>query len=572
MSSLLEQLWPVFIAEATEQLDNLQAELDGQEGAQDIDALFRDFHTLKSSFSMVDLRVLVDLAHACEDVLHGLRRSGSHVTPEIKSLLLETADWLKQQLALASPGHYPLLAHESLLTRLAPFRPPEEGDPENTLTAAPAAATPPPSKADSLLEQEREALAITNLRINSDKLDELVTRVGIMSQQTAALVHQLQQEQDTDNTPSDAIFFEQFAALHHRLSVAESEIHNTLNGIQQAALGLREIPLSTVLNRLPRIVRKRAGDLDKQVQLQIDGGDLLIDKGMIDEITEPLVHILQNAIDHGIETPAARLASGKPALASLHITATEYNDLLRIEVTDDGCGIDWKSIRNKVIQKGLAAGHHENTHPEFWLAYLFSREYHQLDNGTDENTSGLDLVRHRLTSIGGTMDINSEAGVGTRMVMRMPVSVAIQSVMLVETAGQTYALPLRNIQEICNTQGAMFDTLEDQPIVEVRGNPLPLYPLSHLLQLEQHATPLQAQEEILILQHDQHWLAIAVDRLIGRQDLFVRDLHADLRGIPGIGGASLLGNGQVVIILDAEALFALAKKRPRYATAQATEP
>lgn len=503
---------------------------------------------------MVDLRLLVELAHACEDVLHGLRRQSSPLTTDIITLLLETVDWLKQQLALASPGHYPDQPNPALLARLAPFRPTTEDNTAPAPTSSPdtPAAAPLP-KTDSLLEQEREALAVTHLRINSDELDNLVTQVNTLSRDAAALVQQLRED---NHAPTAA----RLTDVLQQCTVLDNALRRTLDDVQHSVLALREIPLSTVLNRLPRIVRKRAGELDKPVQLLMNGGDLLIDKGMIDDITEPLVHILQNAIDHGIETAAERQAAGKSPSANIQITASEHNGQLRIDVEDDGRGIDWRLIRDKVRQKGL--GDPTEDRSDYWLSFLFSREYHAHGYSVGTSASGLDCVRQRLTAIGGTMDLRSDVGHGTRIIMRVPVSLAIERVMLVNVANQVFAIPLRYIGEVTRLRTALIENMNGQPLMELRGNPLPLYPLGHLLNLPHTRMALHDQQDVMVIHHEQRQIGLVVDQLHSRQELFLRELHPDLRQIPGVGGVSLLGSGEVVIVLDPAALFSLAQQRP----------
>lgn len=606
MSSMLEQLWPVFLAETSEQLQTLESALDRHDRTgttPDIDALFREFHTLKSSFSMVDLQLLVAVAHAGEDVLHGLRQTETPVDKAIKSLLLETVDWLKEQLEQATPGNYPSASNDSLLARLAPYRPIEDADAQattdNTLTGTTQSeeALPQPTpapKAASLLDEERESLAISTLRISSSKLDDLVTHVSSIAQQEAAL------SQCINDTKLRAMLsaakhalarrdrqalihtFNTFQLFRQQLLEAESALHSDATHIQQTVLDLRVIPLSTVFNRLPRIVRKRAGDLDKPVQLMIDGGDISIDKGMIDEVTEPLVHILQNAIDHGIETADERKALEKPPTATITIHAIERSGVLQIDIRDDGRGIDFRQIRERVVQKGIARADDNNPLPEYWLAFLFTREYHQhAYDIEEENLSGLDRVRTRLTAIGGSMSLKSEHGLGTHITMRVPVTVAIQSVMLVQADAQTLAIPIRNILEIVSTTHAQLQVENGQSLFLLRGNPLPVFHVNQLVPFDKtyntdqqtHETQHSAVQwtvdgqqrlELLILQHDIDSIALAVDAVLERQDLFVRAIHPDIRHIPGVGAVSLLGNGKVVIILDTENLFALARQKPQH--------
>lgn len=611
MSSMLEQLWPVFLEETSEQLQTLESALDRHDrtgATPDIDALFREFHTLKSSFSMVDLQLLVAVAHAGEDVLHGLRQTETPVDKAIKSLLLETVDWLKEQLEQATPGNYPSASNDSLLARLAPYRPIEDEVHSDTSDNAdvqaaldkPIAGTPqseealpkPAPKAASLLDEERESLSISTLRISSSKLDDLVTHVSSIAQQEAVLSQRINDNmlRATLTAAKHALArrdrqalvhtFNTFQLFRQQLLEAESALQSDVSHIQQAVLDLRVIPLSTVFNRLPRIVRKRAGDLGKPVQLVIDGGDISIDKGMIDEVTEPLVHILQNAIDHGIETADERKALEKPATATITIHAIEHSGVLQIDIRDDGRGMDFRQIRERVIQKGIARADDHNPSPEYWLAFLFTREYHQHTYDTEEeNLSGLDRVRTRLTAIGGSMSLNSEHGLGTHITMRVPVTVAIQSVMLIQTGAQTLAIPIRNILEIVSTSHTQLQVEKGQSLFFLRGNPLPVFHINQLVPFDKpYHTDQPTQEkqyssaqwtvdgqqrvELLILQHDIHSIALAVDAVLERQELFVRAVHPDIRHIPGVGAASLLGNGKVVIILDTENLFALARQKP----------
>lgn len=580
MSSMLETLWPVFLAEVGEKLDALESLL-GEPADTDVDALFREFHTLKSSFAMVDFQVMVDLAHACEDVLHAVRKHGGGIDQGIRRLLTEAVDWMKQQMAEASPGQYPQQPNESLLGRLSPHRASvQEAAAEGEAPAPlPAAPEPEPVAVDALAE-EKEALAIDTLRISSQALDHLVTNVGQLAQQEGALSHVIQhdslalalaqarqavqalangQASDAERTALEQLLA-RFARYRQELLQREAEIQVAISSIQQDVLDLRVIPLSTIFNRLPRIVRKKAGDAGRHVQLVIDGGEVAIDKGMIEVIAEPLIHLLHNAVVHGIEPPAERRETGKPEVAVIDIRATELGSLLRIEVSDDGRGIDYRQVRQKAIAKGFARADDTQDEPAYWLNYLFAQG---LNADNQHRITGLDTVRNNLAGIGGSIEVDSEPGRGTRFVMYLPVTVAIQSVMVVRARAQTFAIPTRTVQEIVTVSRGALQVLNHQAALLLRENMLPVYHLGHLLQLPaESAAPAADALVLLVLQHDTHSLALAVDSIIGRQELFLRDIHADLRAIPGVGGVSLLGNGEVVIILDNENLFSLARRKP----------
>lgn len=578
MSSMLEQLWPVFLAEVSEKLDTVETLIiNTNNNSTNIDALFREFHTLKSSFSMVDFQMPMELAHACEDVLHGMRKNNDIPNENIRKYLLEAIDWIKQQLAIASPGQYPQQANETLLAQLAPFRVMEdEFSAEESFQTQKTDFDEKEALAAKKMAEEKEALSVDTLRINSYSLDNLVTNVSQLALKENSLsntIHderinhtltkarqQLQRLRAGENVNTDAIseLLQIFTQYRQELTQADVSIQATIDIIQQEVMDLRVIPLSTIFNRLPRIIRQKANAAGKQVQLIIEGGDLSIDKGMIEIISEPLIHLLHNAVTHGIETTQERQALGKPDMSRISILANEKNNLLHIEVIDDGRGIDYLKIREKAILQGLAKENDEHQEPEYWLNFLF---LYGMSTSHANRATGLDIVRNQLSSIGGSISIQSKPDNGTRFVMRMPVTVAIQSAILVMASTQTFAIPSRYLTEIIEVPHDNLQTMQNQVAIDLRGNMLPVYHLEKLLTLDKACqnSEISSTLMLLILQNDNHSIALAIDNVMGKQEFFLRDIHPDLRNIPGIGGISLLGNGNAVIILDCDNLFALAK-------------
>lgn len=578
MSSMLEQLWPVFLAEVSEKLDTVETLIiNTNNNSTNIDALFREFHTLKSSFSMVDFQMPMELAHACEDVLHGMRKTNDIPNENIRKYLLEAIDWIKQQLAIASPGQYPQQANETLLAQLAPFRVMEdEFSAEESFQTQKTDFDEKEALAAKKMAEEKEALSVDTLRINSYSLDNLVTNVSQLALKENSLsntIHderinhtltkarqQLQRLRAGENVNTDAIseLLQIFTQYRQELTQADVSIQATIDIIQQEVMDLRVIPLSTIFNRLPRIIRQKANAAGKQVQLIIEGGDLSIDKGMIEIISEPLIHLLHNAVTHGIETTQERQALGKPDMSRISILANEKNNLLHIEVIDDGRGIDYLKIREKAILQGLAKENDEHQEPEYWLNFLF---LYGMSTSHANRATGLDIVRNQLSSIGGSISIQSKPDNGTRFVMRMPVTVAIQSAILVMASTQTFAIPSRYLTEIIEVPHDNLQTMQNQVAIDLRGNMLPVYHLEKLLTLDKACqnSEISSTLMLLILQNDNHSIALAIDNVLGKQEFFLRDIHPDLRNIPGIGGISLLGNGNAVIILDCDNLFALAK-------------
>jgi two-component system chemotaxis sensor kinase CheA len=285
---------------------------------------------------------------------------------------------------------------------------------------------------------------------------------------------------------------------------------------------------------------------------------------MIEIVSEPLIHVLHNAVIHGIETAEDRQISKKPDVSQIRIAASEQGNMLRIEVIDDGRGIDYRAIRKKAILKGFAREDDENMDPGYWLNFLF---VNGLNSESAHRTTGLDIVRDQLSSIGGTIDIQSNPGEGTRFIMRMPVTVAIQSAILVSTAEQVYAIPARHVIEILELPPEKLKAQQNQAFIDLRGNSLPVYRLKNLLNLksEHKSSRKSSKIKLLVLQNENDSLALAIDNIVGRQELFLREVHQDLRSIPGISGISLLGNGNAIIILDCNNLFSLAKINPEKA-------
>ncbi len=575
---MLEQLWPVFIAEVGEKLDALEAmvtkatvQSGGADNDHAVDALFREFHTLKSNLSMVDFKEPMEIANACEDILHGLRKSKIAPNRDILNALLESVDWIKKQMVEAAPGQYPRTTNEALHKKLAPFRQQEETETAAPVITAPAEASEKPT---SNIAAQKEALEIDTLRISSNSLDELVTQVTqliltehridntTIKNNTAAAMLALQNSlKDESNSTSDVVsthfanLIASFSDYQKSLAHIDANLKTISDNLQANMLSLRAIPLSTIFTRLPRIVRQKATAYSKSVQLLTDGGDIAIDKSMIDVIAEPIIHLLHNAVVHGVEPPEERKANNKPETGKIHIVASRDGDLIQLDIQDDGRGIDPTHIREKVIRKGLVnTAEVEQATSDFWLNFLFS---HGFNSDLPNRTTGLDVVRDHLLRIGGSITLQSTLGTGTRFSLRMPVTVAIQNTLVVQASQQNFAIPLRQVIEIIEISPEQITTTDEIKHIALRGNTLPMYTLSALLQLRTAPTPIRKKNLLVILQNEQQCIALLVDNIQGKQDLFLRHIHQDLLNIPGISGVSLLGNGNAIIILDCEGLFRL---------------
>ena len=339
----------------------------------------------------------------------------------------------------------------------------------------------------------------------------------------------------------------------------------TLGRLQEAALELRVVPIESVLSRLPRLARDLAASHGKQVRLDVDGGDVRIDKGMVDQLLDPLIHMVRNAIDHGIEFPDERIAAGKPAVATLSVRADQRENRVSIEVSDDGRGLNAEAIRARAVERRLVgeATSRLMREPDLFRLILLPG-FSTTDTITELSGRGvgMDVVHTSVTRLGGVIDIRSRLGHGTTFILRLPLSAAIQDVLLVEADGQLHALPMRHLLELGSVGPGDIQIVHGQPVMMRHGAPLPLHRLTTLLNGETNGGGAPAPElPIVVLGLGQRRLGVQVDRVVRRQELFVRDIHPRIAAIPGIGGAAVLSDGRVALIIDGSDLFQLAQTR-----------
>ena len=347
------------------------------------------------------------------------------------------------------------------------------------------------------------------------------------------------------------------------LRKARERLAVTLGRLQEAALELRVVPVETVFARLPRLARDLAASHGKQVRVEVDGRGVRIDKGMVDQLLDPLIHMVRNAIDHGIETPEERAAAGKPAMATLCVRAGQRENRVVIEVTDDGRGLDADAIRRRAVERGLvgdATSHLLRDSDLFRLILVPGFSTADAVTETSGRGVGMDVVHTSVNRLGGAIDIRSERGQGATFTLRLPLSAAIQDVLLVDVDGRLHAIPVRHLLELTRVRPDQIQIVHGQTVTLLHGALLPVYRLTALLDGSEAGLPA-GELPIVVLGDGRRRLGLQVDRVVRRQELFVRDIHPRVAAIPGIGGAALLGDGKVVLIVDGGDLFQLAEAR-----------
>jgi len=379
------------------------------------------------------------------------------------------------------------------------------------------------------------------VRVDIDRLDNLMNLVSEL-----IIVKTSMEEHDTDGNKSN-------------MSDAVEYLERITTSLHNAVMKVRMVPVERVFNRFPRMVRDLAKDLDKKIKLIMTGQETEVDRTVVDEIADPLIHLIRNSIDHGIEAPSEREARGKSAHGTVNLKAYPEGNNVVIEVDDDGNGIDPKKIAGKVVSKGLLTEKEvENMSDKDILNLLFMPGFSTAEQVTDLSGRGvgLDVVKSKIASLGGSVDILSEVGKGSKFVIRLPLTLAIIQALMVYLDDEKYALPLNNISEITTIKSSSISMLQNQEVVLYRDSTIPIIRMKEVLELRDPSERESVEElTVVIVRKGSELAGLVVDSLIGQQEIVIKSLGSYLKGIPAIAGATILGNGGVALIVDPNQLF-----------------
>ena len=405
-----------------------------------------------------------------------------------------------------------------------PARPP--------LQPAPASPKPAARSSDRAAAAAPEA---TTLRVSVDKVDQLINLVGELVI-TQAMLAQESLRLDP--------------ALHRQLTVGLADLERNTRELQESVMSIRMIPMSIVFSRFPRMLRDLAAKLGKQVDFVTQGEATELDKGMVEKITDPLTHLVRNSCDHGIELPAERLARGKPEQGTITLSASHRGGSIMIEVRDDGRGLSRDKLLRTARQRGIDAPD-SLSDGEVW-ALIFAPGFSTADEVTDVSGRGvgMDVVKRNIGSLGGTVEIDSAAGRGMRVSVRLPLTLAIMDGMSIGVGDEVYIVPLSSVIESFQVQPGTIKSIGGSGrVVEVRNEFMPVLELQHVLEVPR---PRQHSEAaiVVVVEAEEGRVALLVDELLGQQQVVVKNLEANYRKVEGVSGATILGDGRVALILD----------------------
>jgi two-component system chemotaxis sensor kinase CheA len=551
----------IFKDEANERLDqmvNTLLELEsGSAGNDAVDSLFRDAHTIKGGAGMVGLDTVRVLAHAVEDVLADIRESG--VFPiDLTATMLRATDALRAEVSgtpmstdellaelasrrvVASPAQEPAPAEaEAAATpKKTRTRKPSSGSAskqaaaaaeptsQETETAAEAASSAVPARAvapavESAETASKQLAERRTVRVPAEKLDRLLDLVGETVLHRRRLEHTLG------------------GGGHNQEVIDELGVGERLLGdLKDAAINMRTLPLASIVGPFPRAVRDIATAEGKEVELVVKGADTELDRVILENLSEPLIHLLRNAVGHGIETAAERVRARKPGRGLVELRAETRGGRVEITVADDGRGVSAETLEEARRIGSLAdvltrAG------------YSTAAEVTELSG----RGVGLDAVKRHVESFGGSMEVRSHPGKGTEIVLQLPLALALLEVLLFERGGNIFGLPLPTVEEAVSI-GDTF-SLQGRPAIDLRGGQLPLFDIAALVGCA--APPLPARAPALVASAGGRRIAAACDALLGEEEVVVKPLGPLFR-VDGYLGAAILGDGRIALLLDATTL------------------
>jgi len=551
MSNDDAELMREFLVESRDNLNQLDRDFVAlEQSPRDprlLGAIFRCVHTIKGTAGFLGLSKLEALTHVGESQLSRLRDGLLTLDAELTSTLLAMVDAVRRILATleenGSEGDEDFSAVIAALSRVG------QTPTHATLGAqAPEVAPSAPSAAEPVAEAALEtatdgtpkagSLADAAIRVDVGLLDRVMNLVG-------ELVLARNQILQYGLSSKDA----GFVNATQRLNLLTTEL-------QAGVMKTRMQPIGNVWNRFPRIVRDLANVCGKKVTLELDGTETELDRSIIEAIKDPLTHAVRNAVDHGIESQERRLAAGKPATGRVFLRAYHEGGQVNIEVSDDGGGLAIDKIRARGVERGLVTAERAARMSEREVAHLiFAPGFSTAEKITNVSGRGvgMDVVKTNIEKIGGTVDISSRPGQGTSLKIKIPLTLAIIPALIVTSGGERFAIPQVSLLELVRLEGAQatrgIETLHGTHVYRLRGNLLPLVFLNRALALE---TPPGSEDvcNIVVLQADDRQFGLVVDGISDTEEIVVKPLGKELKGISSFAGATIMGDGRVALILD----------------------
>lgn len=564
-----------FLIECHENLDQMDGDLLKLEhdpsSEQLLRNIFRTIHTIKGGAGFLGLGELEKLTHAAEDLLGKLRNGERTLTPVIGSALLATVDKCREGLAMVeASGNTAALDPAEVIEQLhsadcdAPAVLESElpADCTVALDSPTSNTAPTPDVAETLAstsavrpaagsspadavhaDKSNASVSDSTIRVDVELLDKLMTRVGELVLARNQILQHTTKLDDSN-----------FVSTAQRLNLITTEL-------QESVMKTRMQPIGNVWAKFPRVVRDLSSQLGKQVRIEMEGKETELDKTIIESIKDPLTHLVRNSVDHGVESAEVRRAAGKPAEGCLILRAYHEGGQVNIEISDDGAGLNLERIRKKAVERGLVAADAASRMSERELAQLillpgFSTA--EKVTAVSGRGVGMDVVKTNIEKIGGTLDLQSHPGVGTTVRIKIPLTLAIIPALVVKCGGDRYAIPQVSLLELVRLEEAEgekgIEFVHGAPVYRLRGKLLPLVYLSERLGQDAEATDVGEKSgritNIVVLRANDRQFGLVVDKILDTEEIVVKPLSRQLKGLREYAGATIMGDGTVALILD----------------------
>jgi two-component system chemotaxis sensor kinase CheA len=542
-----------FIVESREHLVNVETQVLTLEreptNSEALNAVFRGFHTIKGLAGFLELWDVQKLAHEVETVLDRARNSQWTITGTAIDVILESADHLRRwlthlELDLQQRPSEPPRRDEGLLSRIVLLcSEPESSAPElaalAAAVAAPPAAPPEPAAPASSSAQSgrRETMAV---KVDTAKLDYLVDMAGEMVIAESLVRHD--HELAAIRNP----------LLHRKIA----HLTRITAELQKTAMAMRLVPMGPLFKRMARLVRDLSRQFGKQVEMETQGDDIELDRTIVEELADPLMHMVRNALDHGVEFPPEREAAGKPAAARLLLKAQHRAGQVVIEITDDGRGLDRARILGRAVEKGLVQSPETLTDSEVFNL-IFEPGFTTAAQVTNVSGRGvgMDVVRRHIEKLRGRIEIRSVPGQGATFLLKLPLTLAIIDGLVVTVGAERYVVPLFGVREMFRpTTETIWTVQQRAEMALVRGTLLPVVRLYRVFGIKPRSED-PCQGVLIVAEVEGRHFCLLVDDLIGKQEVVIKSLGDTFKNASGVAGGAILGDGRVGLILDLDRLL-----------------
>lgn len=595
----MQEIIDDFLVEADELVDSLDNNLVKLESSPDdvdlLNEIFRAAHTIKGTSSFLGLDLITKLTHRMEDILNKLRKVEMVVTPKIMDLLLSSLDILKELLgnvkANRTEGDRDLtdiidqltnvmnsqnndqsediekplpkdtqnqLLEQNVSTENEEQDSGQESKESDNIGISNAEVTPSKSLSekksrDKNVTTSKKPSSEQTIRVDVERLDTLMNMMGELVLGRNSLI----QAVNKLNTVYEG------ETEFEILNQSSNSINFITTELQMAIMKMRMQPIGKVFKKFPRLVRDLARDANKKIQLEIYGETTELDKSVIEEIGDPLVHIIRNSCDHGIESPQERIDKGKPETGTVKLMASQEGSNIIIKIQDDGKGLDVDAIRAKAVERGLISQEDVmKMNKRDVFGFIFQAGFSTAKKVTDVSGRGvgMDVVRTNIEKLNGMVELDSEKDKGTIITIKLPLTLAIIQGLLVESDNEVFILPLSSVHETVKTEQSNVYYVNKRPVFRLRDEIIPIINLNKILRENKSGFVLTEKPYIVVVGLAEKKLGIIIDHFLGQEEVVIKSLGHYLGNTEGVAGATILGDGRIRLIVDLIGLFNIAKK------------